>query len=88
MNYVINDRGQPVIAVGAPGSVERVTVERPELLERLNKLRIQAYGSPGHGLDAAIELIRAVGVRSEMETSALVQASNYKNKEDSNEQKA
>lgn len=77
MNYVTDDYGRTVIAVGAPGSVERVKVERPKLIDRLNSLYFQAYDSPGRAVDEAVDMIRANGIRSEMETANILKASHY-----------
>ena len=77
MNHVTNDYGQTVIAVGAPGSIERVKVERPKLIDQLNSLYFQAYDSPGRAVDEAVEMMRADGIRSELETSSLLKSSHY-----------
>lgn len=72
MNYTTNDQGMAVIAIGAPGSIERIKVEYPALLERLNQLfNCEAK------IDEAIEVIRQAGIMSEMETSNLLAASHY-----------
>ena len=76
-NHVQNDRGEWVIAVGAPGSMERVRVERPSLIERLNNLYLQSDGCCGRCVDEAIEMIRSEGIRSEMETRSLLSVSLY-----------
>jgi hypothetical protein len=34
-NHVTNDRGENVVAIGAPGSLERVKCERPELINHI-----------------------------------------------------
>ena len=39
MNHTTNDRGETVIAVGAPGSVARIRVEHPVLLERIARAK-------------------------------------------------
>lgn len=36
MNKILNDRGQLVLAVGAPGSIERAKIEYPALIDTLN----------------------------------------------------
>ncbi len=77
MNHVTNDYGQNVIAVGAPGSIQRAKVERPRLIERLNSLYCNAYESPGRAVDEAVQMIRNEGIRSEMETISILQASYY-----------
>ena len=35
MNKVQNDRQEWVVAVGAPGSIERVKIERPEMINSI-----------------------------------------------------
>ncbi len=42
MNTLINDLGEEVTAVGAPGSIERVKVEYPNLIQALQNQR-KAY---------------------------------------------
>ena len=77
MNHVTDDYGRIVVSVGAPGSIERVKVERPKLIDRLNSLYFQAYNSPGRAVDCAVEMIRAAGIRSELETASVLKASHY-----------
>ena len=77
MNYTTNDYGQRVIAVGAPGSIERAKVERPKLVELLNRLYFNAYESPGKAVDEAVEAIRAEGITDERETATILKASHY-----------
>lgn len=77
MNHITNDRGETVIAVGAPASVARVQVERPRLIERLNSIFFQECDSPARALDEAIEAIRAEGIKSPLETSSLLKASHF-----------
>jgi hypothetical protein len=72
VNHVTNDKGVSVIAVGAPGSLARVKVEYPRLIERLNAL----YNGEAK-LDVAIEEIRSKGITSELETNSLIEASHY-----------
>lgn len=38
MNYIKNDKGEMVIAVGAPGSLARLRCQYPKLRERVNVL--------------------------------------------------
>jgi hypothetical protein len=77
VNKVKDDFGQWVEAVGAPASVERVKVERPKLLDRINNLYFQAFDSPGRAVDEALRMIRDAGIRSELETRSLLSASAY-----------
>jgi len=75
MNTVKNDKGQWVTAIGAPGSIERVKVEYPALIDDLNRIYIE--GGYGNGIDRAIELIRERGVTSYLEANSLLSASLY-----------
>jgi hypothetical protein len=79
MNYITNDRNEPVIAIGAPGSVARARVEWPALIDRLNGLYSRAleYRLPGCAVDETVLMIRTAGVTSEMETSSILQVSDY-----------
>jgi len=77
MNYILNDYGVSVVAVGAPGSVERIKTERPKLIGRLNALYYQAYESYGKAVDEAVEMIRAEGITSSLETRLLLNVSRY-----------
>lgn len=77
MNHVTNDYGKTVPAVGAPGSIERVKVERPKLIDQLNSLYFRAYESPGRAVDEAVEMVRAAGIRSELEAMSVLKASHY-----------
>ncbi len=36
-NHIVNDRGETVLAVGAPGSIERLKVEHPKLISELTE---------------------------------------------------
>ena len=76
-NHLTNDRGQSVMAIGAPASVERVKVEFPALIDRLNSLYFQAYESPGRAVDEAVGMIRAAGVTATLETRSILAASHY-----------
>jgi D-arabinose 1-dehydrogenase-like Zn-dependent alcohol dehydrogenase len=77
MNYIIDDYGRQVIAVGAPGSTERMKVQYPKLINSLNSLYLQAHNSHFRAIDEALELIRETGIRSKLETTSLLQASHY-----------
>ncbi len=80
MNHIINDYGQTVIAVGAPGSIARVTVEYPKLINRLNSLWLSSYSTSTRCIDEAIEMIRNEGINSTLETNSILQVSHYGNK--------
>ena len=77
MNTITNDHGQSVLAVGAPGSIERVKVEYPKLIARLNTLYHEACDSPGRAVDEAVQMIRDAGITSYLETNSLLAASDY-----------
>lgn len=72
MNYLHNDRGQRVIAVGAPGSRERVKCEYPQLIEELQALRLR-----GKSAEAALRHIRKAGVRGMVEYESLLLEAGY-----------
>lgn len=76
-NSIKNDRGVFVCAVGAPGSIERVKLEYPDLIDRLNLLYYQSFDAYGRAVDKAIQLIRDAGIKSELETRSLLSASAY-----------
>ena len=78
MNHIIDDRGTSVISIGAPGSLARVKVQWPRLIERLNALYFSAYESHGKAIDEAVEMIRDSGITSEMETTNIILSSHYK----------
>lgn len=80
MNTIENDYGQVVIAVGAPGSQERVKAQYPKLINALISLYFQAVSenSPGLAIDEAIQMIRDVGVRGRMETDNILSFTPYK----------
>lgn len=77
MNKILNDRGEWVVAVGAPASIERVKVERPTLISALDILYWQSQDYYGRCVDDAIKLIREHGIRSELETRSVLMASAY-----------
>ncbi len=58
MNFVMNDQGDFVVAIGAPGSVERARIEFPGLIQKLD-----SYYSEGLPLDKALNVIRDAGAR-------------------------
>lgn len=72
MNHLFNDRGQRVIAVGAPGSRERVKCEYPALIEELTALRAR-----GKGTESAIRMIRRAGARGMLEYESLLAEAGY-----------
>ena len=77
MNYTKNDKGEMVIAIGAPGSIERSKVEWPHLIECINAIWVERTGLPGRGIDEAIELIRKRGIKGRLETNSILSASYF-----------
>jgi hypothetical protein len=77
VNYVKNDLGENVLAVGAPGSIARVKQEYPKLISELNNLYWIAQEDYGQGIDQAVELIRNAGIKGSLETNSILEASRY-----------
>lgn len=63
MNSVTNDRGETVIAVGAPGSYARVVCERPKLIADIAQLIFDS-GIKGRAEQNAV-MIAAVELASD-----------------------
>ena len=72
MNYLHNDRGQRVIAEGAPGSQARVRCEYPQLLSELTEMRER-----GKTPQAALGHIRKAGVRGMLDYESLLLEAGY-----------
>ena len=72
MNYLHNDRGQRVIAEGAPGSQARVRCEYPALIAELQERRAN-----GKTAAAAMVAIRKAGVRGMAEYESLLLEAGY-----------
>jgi len=64
MNVIKNDLGQDVIALGSPGSLARVKVQYPALIQKLVTIDKKA----------ARALIKAAGITSTLETESLLEA--------------
>lgn len=77
MNYIKNDYEKHVISIGSPGSIERVKIQYPKLIEQLNSLYFESYDSGSRRVDLAVEIIRQVGITSDLETSSILKASKY-----------
>lgn len=77
MNTIVNDRGEVVTSVGAPGSFANIVCRYPALIAQLNKLYDVEYDSYGRGVDRAIKLIRSAGIEDEQVTCDLLLASSY-----------
>lgn len=73
VTWITNDRGESVIAVGAPGSLARVRVERPALIDRLNEL----CGEGWAGYNEAIEEISRAGITSHIERESILWSSEF-----------
>lgn len=70
-NHIVNDRGETVIAEGAPGSLARVITERPALLDDLKRLK-----SEGISQGEAQQVLQAIGVTG-IEMTSVIAASAY-----------
>lgn len=70
MNYIKNDYGNMVIAIGAPASVERIKIERPKLIVSLQTIK---------NLPDCLRAIRLNGITSVMETGNLLLAAGFEN---------
>ena len=79
VNHVVNDKGETVIAIGAPGSIERAKVQWPALIEQLNRLYSSAYESYGKAVAEVYQMNRDAGVKGRMETDSILLASDYRN---------
>ncbi len=66
-NYVKNDLGKEVLAIGAPGSIARVQVQYPALIARIHPMLP----------NEAFEAILAAGIASKLETQSLLLASGH-----------
>ena len=78
MRYLTDDYGRSVISVGAPGSIERAKAQYPRLIDRINSLYWQAEGCPGRGVDEALDMIRADGIKNGLETNSILLSTMYK----------
>lgn len=75
VNSVKNDKGEYVIAVGAPSSEARVAVEYPKLIEDINK--IYFWDTWPKRQDLAIELIRERGIKDPLTTTSIMNVSAF-----------
>ena len=73
-NHVKNDFGKDVQAIGAPGSEDRVKVEYPNLISKINNIY---FMTEGKRQDEAIELIRESGIRDRLTTTSLMNVSMF-----------
>ena len=72
MNTTLDDNGQTRLAIGAPGSLERVKVEHCALIERLSAMHNATLDR-----SEAIAEIRHAGITSPLKTESLLMASGY-----------
>lgn len=73
MIYIENDRGEHVIAVGAPGSIARAKIQYPTLIEQIDDLY-----SHGAERSEAETLILDKGIRSKLETESILANTMFK----------
>jgi hypothetical protein len=66
-NYVTNDYGKNVLAIGAPGSIARAEVEHPLKIAALKELHAN-----GGGKNEAIRVIMENGVSSRLEINSIL----------------
>lgn len=76
MNYITDDRGNTVVAVGMPGSQARLAVQYPKLIERLNYIFWEG-NYPGNRIDLAIEEIRKAGGTDHSDTTNILKISHF-----------
>lgn len=67
---MLDDKGQSVLSIGAPGSPARVRAQYPALIERLNSIHAQE----GNVADC-IDEIRRAGILDKMTTESLIEVS-------------
>lgn len=72
INYTKNDKGEDVIAIGAPGSLARAKVEFPALIEELNAL---PDGTPIEEVTSRIKQADPTG--GNMEQDSILQATKF-----------
>lgn len=72
MNYVPADNGEMVIAEGAPGSIARVRVQFPCLIEKLRKLKRE-----NRPVQDAEFLMQCNGINSRLERNSLLTVASY-----------
>lgn len=77
MNYIENDKGEIVIAVGEPGSPKRMETQYPKLIHSLNYLHESSYDVAGRAIDKAVEMIRDAGVSDYKDTSTILSLTRY-----------
>ena len=80
MNYTINDRGEAVPAVGAPGSVGRAKCERPSLLAAIGVVQ-QEEKDHGHLPEEShavvATMLHKAGILSGLEPDSVLTAAGF-----------
>ena len=74
MNSLMDDRGNWVAQVGAPGSKARAACQYPRLIDILN-----GQYNQGYRIDSAITTIRRAGVNDEKETLRILENTHFIN---------
>ena len=74
MNHLTNDYGKLVISAGAPGSVVRVRVQYPRLIDRISFLHMHGFCFHAYVDDEIIQAMIDSGVDSKLEAKSIVQA--------------
>ena len=72
-NYTTNDKGDTVLAVGAPGSPIRAKDEHPQKIEDLNE-----FHGIGCDMDEAKEYLIDCGIKSVLERRSILSNTSYK----------
>ena len=67
MNHITNDKGELVIAIGAPGSIARAEVEHPLKIETINEMYAQ-----GAEKEEAIQFLIDNGIKSQLERDSIL----------------
>jgi hypothetical protein len=76
VNFIVNDMGIGVIAIGSDGSFERVKVKWPHLIRQIKQLK-NFQGLTAIDIHAAANaLINEVNVTSQMERDNIILACN------------
>ena len=71
-NYITNDGGTQVLAIGAPGSIARAEVEHPLKIAAIDEMYCQAADR-----DEAVLFLKESGINSEMERESIMHHTCY-----------
>lgn len=82
MNTVTNDKGETVLAVGAPGSLERVKVEWPALINKIKNVYLSQPTAQGQMtlINAMLNKRRIVGIDRQSILQAAYQSAQMEKK--------